>query len=130
MDAIGELNRHERGPMIAGLIYADHRRVPFASGEDFQRGVEEMWALVPDARYRVNAVHALDAHGTVVNLVIEGTDAHGNELQWAQTILFVSDGPRVRLTKRATSAPRSHGSKNYARRGEGWKTQQAERTSA
>jgi hypothetical protein len=95
MDTIGELNRHEPGPMIGRLVYADHRRVPFASGDEFRRGVQELWALVPDARYRTQAVHALDAHGTVATLVIEGTDAHGNELQWGRTILFGSEEPRV-----------------------------------
>ena len=46
---------------------------------------------------RSNAVHALDAHGTVANLVIEGTDAHGNELQWARAILFDADEPRLEI---------------------------------
>ena len=97
MDTIGELNRHEPGPMIGRLVYADHRRVPFASGEEFGRGVEELWALVPDARYRVKAVHALDTYGSVCTLVIEGTDAHGNELQWGRIILFGSEEPRVEV---------------------------------
>ncbi|MGO9155528.1 AAA family ATPase, partial [Mycobacterium sp.] len=97
MNTIGELNRHERGPMIGRFVYADHRRIPFASGEEFGRGVEELWALVPDARYWTKAVHALDALGTVVTLVIEGTDAHGSELQWGRIILFGSEEPRVEV---------------------------------
>ncbi len=52
---------------------------------------------MPDARYWTKAVHALDAHGLVSTLVIEGTDAHGNELQWGRTFLFLSDGPRVEV---------------------------------
>ena len=97
MNTIGELNRHERGPMIGRFVYADHRRIPFASGEEFGRGVEELWALVPNARYRTKAVHALDSHGTVATLVIEGTDAHGGELQWGRIILFGSEEPRVEV---------------------------------
>ncbi|WP_442387489.1 BTAD domain-containing putative transcriptional regulator [Mycobacterium sp.] len=97
MQTIGELNRHEPGPMIGRFVYADHRRIPFASGEEFGRGVEELWALVPDARYRTKAVHALDAHGTVTTLVIEGTDTHGSELQWGRIILFASEEPRVEV---------------------------------
>ena len=92
MEIVSEVNRHEPGQMIKVLAYTDHRRVPFAPG-DFGRAVEELWTIVPDARYTINAVHALDAHGSVANLVIEGTDAHGNELQWARTILLVSDEP-------------------------------------
>jgi hypothetical protein len=97
MDTVGELNRHEPGPMLRRLAYADHRRVPFGSGEDYGRAIEELWTLVPDARYWTKAVHALDAHGLVSTLVIEGTDAHGNELQWGRTFLLLSDGPRVEV---------------------------------
>jgi len=97
MDTIAELNRHEPGPMLGRLVYADHRRIPFASGEDFRRGAEELWALVPDARYRVRAVHAIDTHGDVVTFVIEGTDADGNELQWCRILLFACDEPRVEV---------------------------------
>src|SRR6202042_1303737 len=38
-----------------------------------------------------------DAHGLVSTLVIEGTDAHGNELQWGRTFLFLSNGPQVEV---------------------------------
>ncbi len=94
MDTLGEANRHEPGPIITGLTYVDHRRVSFGSG-NFGRAVEELWALVPDARYRVTAVHALDAHGTVASLVIEGTDSHGNELEWSRVVSLVPDEPRM-----------------------------------
>jgi DNA-binding SARP family transcriptional activator len=97
MDAVGELNRHTPGPMLGQIAFADHRRVPFGSAEDYGRAIEELWTLVPDARYWTKAVHALDAHGLVSTLVIEGTDAHGNELQWGRTFLFLSDGPRVEV---------------------------------
>jgi DNA-binding SARP family transcriptional activator len=97
VDTVGELNRHEPGPMLGRLAYADHRRVPFGSAEDYGRAIEELWTLVPDARYWTKAVHALDAHGLVSTLVIEGTDAHGNELQWGRTFLLLSDGPRVEV---------------------------------
>ena len=74
------------------VAYVDHRRVPFAP-EEFGRAVTELWTLVPDARYEATAVHALDAHGTVINFVIEGTDIHGSELQWPRTFLiFFGDG--------------------------------------
>lgn len=86
IDTLSEVNRHQPGPIIRGLKYVDHRRVSFGSG-DFGRAVEELWALVPDARYRATAVYALDFHGVVASLVIEGTDAHGNELQWARTVV-------------------------------------------
>ncbi|OBH88839.1 BTAD domain-containing putative transcriptional regulator [Mycobacterium sp. E2733] len=97
MDAVGELNRHEPGPMLKRLGYADRRRVPFGSGEDYGRAIEQLWTLAPDARYWMKAIHALDAHGLVSTLVIEGTDAHGNELQWGRTFLFLSHGSRVEV---------------------------------
>ena len=97
MDAVGELNRHEPGPMLGRTVFADHRRVPFGSAENYGRAIEELWTLVPDARYWTKTVHALDAHGLVSTLVIEGTDAHGNELQWGRTFLFLSDGPQVEV---------------------------------
>ena len=59
---------------------------------DFGRAVEELWALVPNARYRTTEVYALGAHGSVFKIVIEGTDVHGNELQWPR-LSFLSVGP-------------------------------------
>ena len=56
--------------MLGRLAYVDHRRVPFGSAEDYGRAIEELWTLVPDARYWTKAVHALDAHGLVSTLVI------------------------------------------------------------
>ncbi|AGB23747.1 putative ATPase [Mycobacterium sp. JS623] len=96
MDTLGEANRHELGPIMGGLTYVDHRRVSFGSN-DFGRAVEELWALVPDARYRVTAIHALDAHGTVASLVIEGTDTRGNELQWPRIVALVPDEQRMEV---------------------------------
>ena len=93
LDGRGAMNRHEPLPATWGQVaYVDHRRVPFAP-EEFGRAVTELWTLVPDARYEATAVHALDAHGTVINVVIEGTDTHGSELQWPRTLLiFFGDG--------------------------------------
>ncbi len=91
IEALGELNRHQPGRMLAGLVYTDHRHVSFASG-DYGRAVEELWALVPNARYRTTEVYALGAHGSVFKIVIEGTDVHGNELQWPR-LSFLSVGP-------------------------------------
>jgi tetratricopeptide (TPR) repeat protein len=96
MDGLGALNRHEAGPMTREVAYVDHRRVPFAPG-DFGRAVEDLWALVPDARYRLTAVHGLDAHGVVGSLVIEGTDVHGNELEWARICLISFGSGQTRM---------------------------------
>lgn len=96
IDTLGEANRHQPGPMMRQIAYTDHRRVPFAPG-DFAHAVEELWSLVPDARYRTTVAHALDTHGIVSGLVIEGSDKHGNELQWARTLLFVADGPQMEV---------------------------------
>ncbi|OBG40167.1 BTAD domain-containing putative transcriptional regulator [Mycobacterium sp. E3198] len=97
MDTLEELNRHEPGPMLGRLTFADHRRVPFGSAEHYGRAIEELWTLVPDARYWMKAIHALGAHGLVSTLVIEGTDSNGNELQWGRTFVFLADGPRVEV---------------------------------
>ena len=93
MDGRGAMNRHEPLPATWGQVaYVDHRHVPFAP-EEFGRAVTELWTLVPDARYEATAVHALNAHGTVINFVIEGTDIHGSELQWPRMLLiFFGDG--------------------------------------
>jgi DNA-binding SARP family transcriptional activator len=96
MDTLGEANCHEPGPILRGLTYVDHRRVSFGS-RDFGRAVEELWALVPDARYRVTAVHALDTHGTVASLVIEGTDSRGHELQWSRIVALLPGEPRMEV---------------------------------
>ena len=97
IDTVGELNRHQPGPMLGRIAFTDHRRVPFGSAEDYGRAIEELWTLVPDARYWMKTVRALDAHGLVSTLVIEGTDPHGNELQWGRAFLFLSDGPQVEV---------------------------------
>ncbi|MCV7261286.1 BTAD domain-containing putative transcriptional regulator [Mycobacterium shimoidei] len=96
MDTLGELNRHAPGPMIRGLSYTDRRRVPFGP-RDFGRAVEELWALASDTRYRFTAVHALDAHGVVASLIIEGSAEYGNELQWARAFLLVPEEPRLEI---------------------------------
>jgi class 3 adenylate cyclase len=96
IDVLGEANRHEPGPILTGLTYVDHRRISFGSG-DFAQAVEELWPLVPDARYRLTAVHALDVHGIVASLVIEGTDSHGYDLQWSRIALLVPDEPRMEV---------------------------------
>ncbi|WP_374024430.1 BTAD domain-containing putative transcriptional regulator [Mycobacterium sp. HNNTM2301] len=101
IDTVGELNRHKPGPMLERLSFADHRRVPFGSAENYGRAIEELWTLVPDARYWMRAVHALDTHGLVSTLAIEGTDAHGNELQWGRAFLYLSDGPKVEVYEEA-----------------------------
>jgi DNA-binding SARP family transcriptional activator len=95
-DTLAEVNRHEVGPVLRSLAYSDHRRVPFAA-EDFGRAVEALWALVPDARYWIPVIHALDAHGIVASLVIEGTDVHGGELQWTRTLVQLLDEPRFEV---------------------------------
>ncbi|OBK46769.1 BTAD domain-containing putative transcriptional regulator [Mycobacterium sp. 1081908.1] len=96
LDILGEVNRHEPGPVIERLAFTDHRRIPFAEG-DFRRAIEDLWPLVPDARYCATAVHALDTHGVVASLVIEGSDAQGNELQWARTLFFDPREPRLEI---------------------------------
>jgi class 3 adenylate cyclase len=91
--AIAELNRHESGRFNKESTYVDRRRISFAP--DFGRAVEELWTLVPDARYRVTAVHALDARGIVCSIVVDGFDANGDHLQWARIISFDSTDRRV-----------------------------------
>ncbi|WP_077088814.1 BTAD domain-containing putative transcriptional regulator [Mycobacterium rhizamassiliense] len=96
IDTLAEVNRHEVGPILRSLAYQDHRRVPFAA-EGFGRAVEALWALVPNARYWIPVIHALDAHGIVASLVIEGTDVHGGELQWTRTLVQLLDEPRFEV---------------------------------
>jgi class 3 adenylate cyclase len=94
IDAAGELNRHEMAPTLGRLAYVDHRRIPFTPG-DYGRAIEDLWDLVPDARYRVTGVHALNARGAVFTLLIEGTDTHGNELQWVRVCSWSFEQARV-----------------------------------
>lgn len=96
IDTLDEVNRHEPGPILSRLTYADHRRISFGSA-DFGQAVEELWALVPDAHYRAATVHALDAHGTVATLIIEGADSNGNELQWSRVVVLLPDEPRMEV---------------------------------
>jgi hypothetical protein len=94
IDVLGEANRHEAGPILGSLTYVDHRRVSFGSG-DFGRAVEELWALVPDARYRVTEVHALDAHGTVASLVMKGTSTDGGAVELPTVIIALCEDERA-----------------------------------
>jgi DNA-binding SARP family transcriptional activator len=96
VDANAALNRHEPLPTAWHVAYTDHRRIPFGPG-DFGRAVEELWTLVPDASYRATAVHALEAHGAVIDLVIEGTSANGGELQWTRILVVTRDSGQVRV---------------------------------
>nr|WP_231988704.1 BTAD domain-containing putative transcriptional regulator [Mycobacterium sp. 1274761.0] len=94
--SLAEVNRHERGRMVDSIDYSDRRRVPFAPG-DFQRAAEQLWTMVPDARYRVTAVHALDERATVASLLIEGTDTQGNTLQWPRCVLYTAAPQRMEV---------------------------------
>ncbi len=94
MEVVGELNRHERGPILDGLTYVDHRRIPFAPG-DYGHAIEDLWTLVPDARYWIPAVYELDTRHAVLSMVIEGTDTNGNELQWARLVSWDFEQARV-----------------------------------
>jgi class 3 adenylate cyclase len=94
MDVLDELNRHERGPMLDGLTYVDHRRIPFAPG-DYGHAIEDLWTLVPDARYWIPAVYELDAQHAVLSIGIEGTDANGTALQWVRIISWAFEQARV-----------------------------------
>jgi len=95
-EGLGAINRREPASTLWNVAAVDHRRVPFAP-QDFERGTKELWKLVPDVRYRAKAVHALDTHGAVINLVVEGTDAQGNKLQWATINVISLDSGQVRM---------------------------------
>ncbi|AEV75449.1 putative ATPase [Mycolicibacterium rhodesiae NBB3] len=94
METLYEANSHEPGRILSRLSYTNHQRVSFGSA-DFGRAVQELWELVPDARYRATSVHALDAHGVVASLLIEGTDSTGNELQWHRIVVLLADESRM-----------------------------------
>ena len=98
MEPFSAINRREPGPAAWNVEVTDHRRVPFAPG-DLEPAIKAILKLVPDVRYRVKAVHALDADGAVINLLVEGADTHGNELQWAtlNVISFASGKPRMEV---------------------------------
>ncbi|OBF33615.1 hypothetical protein A5724_18815 [Mycobacterium sp. ACS1612] len=96
--AVGRvLNRHQPGVMAEKISeFVDHRRIPFAP-DDIGHVTDKLWALLPDARYRIAAVHALDAHGAVINLVIEGNGAQGNQMLWSATDVVTFEAGRTRL---------------------------------
>ncbi|CAM3217535.1 BTAD domain-containing putative transcriptional regulator [Mycobacterium intermedium] len=98
VDGRRALNRHEAPWPWDDMQAVDHRRVSFGV-TNFQRIVSELWPLVPDARYRVVAVHAIEAQRIVLTAVIEGTDVHGNELQWSRSLLidFTPGGMRTEV---------------------------------
>ncbi len=96
MDTLGEADRHETGADVkdfdTSIIDESRSALGIRAGRSRICG-----QLVPDARYRATAVHVLDTRGTVVTLGIEGTDTHGNELQWARTCSWVFDEARVEV---------------------------------
>ncbi|MFG1932828.1 BTAD domain-containing putative transcriptional regulator [Mycobacterium sp. NPDC048908] len=91
------LNRREPGAMAEGIsAFVDHRRISFGS-DDIGHVTDRLWELLPEARYRAVAVYALDAHGAVINLVIDGIDVHGNELRWSVADVITFESGRTRL---------------------------------
>ena len=86
MDTLAEANRHEPGPILSRLRYVDHRRISFGSA-NFNRAVEELWRLVPDAKYSATQVHALNAYGVVATLAIESADSA--DLQWSRIVVLL-----------------------------------------
>ncbi|WP_255413203.1 BTAD domain-containing putative transcriptional regulator [Mycobacterium sp. 3519A] len=91
------LNRHEPGAMAEKIsAFVDHRRIPFAP-DDIAHATDRLWELLPEARYRIAAVHALDSYGAVLTLVIEGTDAGGTELLWSAVDVVTFESAQIRL---------------------------------
>ena len=120
MEPFSAINRREPGPAAWNVEVTDHRRVPFAPG-DLEPAIKAILKLVPDVRYRVKAVHALDADGAVINLLVEGADtAWKSNCSGPPSCHFVrfrqaADGG---LRRGMTSTPRSPGSRSYTRRGD------------
>ncbi len=91
METLGELNRHEPGRNDRRTcVYRSPTRSAFAPG-DFGRAVEELWALVPDARYRTTRCTRSTPTGSS-NSSSKAPMIHGSELQWPRALLL-SDRP-------------------------------------
>ena len=132
--AYAALNRHELPATTPDWVNIDHRRgTAFAPG-DLTAYVRAAWDLTPDFSIYIEAVHRLSDLGAVVTQASHGTSQEGFDAEWRE--IELRDGrrrpgqPHASYSTRQTSTPRSPGSTSSSRRRGGWKTRQAEWTSA
>ncbi|HVE93454.1 MAG TPA: nuclear transport factor 2 family protein, partial [Acidimicrobiales bacterium] len=91
-DVYASYNRHEFPAVAPGFASVDHRRASFAPGE-LAADLQGLFELVPDIRFRITAVHALDEHGAVITSTAEGRSADGFDARWANVhVITVRDG--------------------------------------
>ena len=128
------INRHELPPTTPDCVSIDHRRTTaFAPGElnaYFRAALD----LTPDVNIYVEAVHRLNDVGAVFTHAAHGISQEGFDAEWREVDRF--DGRRrpgqpLRGLRRGRPRRRARTVRGTAaRRRGGWKTQQAERTSA
>src|SRR5262249_49518932 len=75
-------NRREFAATTPDHVYIDHRPLVSIAEVDLAASQRAVWALTPDAKTLIEAVHRLSALGAVVTQVVKGTSPEGFDAEW------------------------------------------------
>ena len=120
-------------PTTPDWVNIDHRRVAAFEPGDLTAYIRAAWDLAPDVTIYIEAVHRLSDLGAVVTHAAHGTSQEGFDAEWRMIELLTVDGDlinRCEIFDEADLDAALASSTSSAGRRRGWKTRQAECTSA
>jgi hypothetical protein len=79
----------------ADWVTKDHRRLVTADTSDLPALIRDVWAVTPDLKIQVEAVHRLSSLGAVFTRELRGTSQEGFDAEWRMIQLLTVEGDRV-----------------------------------
>jgi hypothetical protein len=89
------VNRHEVPATTPGWSMVDHRPIGTFEAADLAAFLDATWALAPDVRIYIEAVHRLNDLGAVVTHASRATSQVGLDVEWHDINLVTVDGDLV-----------------------------------
>ena len=94
-ESYAAVNRHQLYPTTADFVNVDHRRgIAFAPG-DMLPYIEAAWAVTPDIKLYIEAVHRLSKLGAVITAIGNGTSPEGFDAEWRFVHLLTFQGEQI-----------------------------------
>lgn len=89
------MNRNELFPTTPDWVNADRRRHAILEEGGLNASLRSLWDLVPDIKFRVEAVHRLTDLGAVTSHVAHGVSQHGFPAEWRGVEVHTVDGDLI-----------------------------------